>query len=72
MSDRKLFTWKNWVQVVLVIILVVGGRLYFEHRQHGTIDPVWFAILPLSACTMLGIAAAVFWWGNRPEKEDRE
>ena len=70
-APKKLVTWKNWVLALLAAAVGASLSLYREFRDTGTVRASSVILSVFVFCVGLGIIAAVFWYANRPEKEDR-
>lgn len=63
---------KQWVFALSAAAIGASLSLYREYRDTGSVQPSSIVISSVVFCIGLGIIAAVFWYANRPEKEQKE
>jgi hypothetical protein len=72
MSDapKKLAPWRNLVFLVVLLFGWAGYRLYRDHQAGGWEESSINATA-ITLCIGLLIAVGVFWYANRPEREEK-
>jgi len=70
-SPKKLVTWKQWVLALSAAAVGASLSLYREYRDTGSVQAGSIVLSMFVFCVGLGIIAAVFWYANRPESEDK-
>lgn len=70
-SPKKLVTWKEWALALSAAAVGASLSLHREYRATGSVQAASIVFSVVAFCVALGIIAAVFWYANRPESEDR-
>lgn len=70
-GQKKLVTWKQWALALSAAAVGACLSLYREYRDTGSVQAGSILLSAVVFCVGLGIIAAVFWYANRPESEDK-
>ena len=74
MSNRpmRLVTWKHWILAISAAAVGASLSLYREYSDTGDVRASSIVVSAVVFCLALGLIAAVFWYANRPESEDKQ
>jgi hypothetical protein len=64
-------TWKHWILALSAAAVGASLSLYREYRDTGTVQKGSIAFSLVVFCVGSGVIAAMFWYANRPEREDK-
>jgi hypothetical protein len=70
-SPRKLITWEKWVLSVSAAAAGASLSLFRKYRDTRTVQTRSIVISVLTFLVAFGIIAAVFWYANRPVRENK-
>jgi len=70
-SPKKLVTWKQWVLILSAAAIGTHWSLYWEYRDTGSVRPGSIVNSAIAFCFCAAITAAISWYANRPESEDK-
>ncbi len=71
-NPKRLVNWKQWVLMPSAIAIGASLSLYREYRDTGNVRPSKIVIGAVALCIGFSVAAAVFWYADRSEKEHDE
>ncbi len=71
MGPKRVFTWTNWVMVLLVLVGWAGYRLYDDYQAAGGFKVAKVFATAATFCIFLCIMIVVFRYANRPETKDK-
>jgi hypothetical protein len=70
-APKKLAPLRNLVFLVLLLFGWAGYRLYGDYQQVERWEESSIVPIAVTLCTGLLIAAGLFWYANRPEREGK-
>jgi hypothetical protein len=70
-APEKLASWRNLIFLILPLFGWAGYRLYRDYQESGGWEQSRIVSTAITVCIFLLIGVGVFWYANRPEKEDQ-
>lgn len=69
-APKKLVPWSRLVGLVCILFAWAGYRLYSDYERAGGWEESRVIATGVTVCLGLLIAVGVFWYANRPEREE--
>ena len=70
-APERLASWRNLIFLILPLFGWAGYRLYRDYQESGGWEQSSIVSTAITVCIFLLIGVGMFWYANRPEREDQ-